>query len=100
MLALAIAAVVTAGCASKPPTIPVVTKPVIVERLIYVRVRSDLTAHDAQVAMPRNDSGRELLRVASERKAQVLQCHAKLDAIAQIEGTTVSPSPAKPASTP
>lgn len=78
----ACAAVLLSACASQAP----IREPIEVERVVYVRVDPGLTAHEG-VASPRNDSGRELLRVARERKRQLQVCYGKLDRISEIEGT-------------
>lgn len=71
---------------------PVVRKPVTIEKRIYVRIDPALTAR-LPIAMPRNDSGAELLRVARDRRAGQEACNARLDHIGQVEGTPVDAAP-------
>lgn len=78
--------VLLTGCASSP----VVRKPVVVERYIYVRVSPALTA-PCPVAMPRNATVAEALRVARARRASLEACNARLREIAEIEGTSIDP---------
>lgn len=73
---------------------PVVHEPVEVIHNVYVRVPAALT-QKCPVAMPRNNSGRELLRVARDRRACVEKLNAQLEAIGKIEGALV-PEGAKP----
>ena len=71
---------------------PVIRKPVTIEKRVYVRVSPDLTAA-CPIAMPRNASGAELLRVARDRRAALEACNAKLRQIGQIEGTPADAAP-------
>ena len=73
---------VLTACASLRPT------PVPVTRLVYVQVPADLTA-TKPIPEPRNDSGRELLRIARQRKADLQVCYADKTAIGSIQGTKV-----------
>lgn len=67
----------------------VVREPVVIERIVYVPVDAALT-RDCPVAEPRNNSGKELLRVARARKAALAACNADKRAIRGIQG---SPKP-------
>lgn len=67
-----------------------VRKPVEVVRYVYVRVDASLTV-PCPIAMPRNDSVGELLRVARERRASLEACNARIKAIRDIEGTPIDP---------
>lgn len=66
----------------------VIREPVTVERVVYVRIAPTLTSPVA-IAEPRDDTGKELLRVARARKAGLHTCNASLAEIAAIEGTPV-----------
>lgn len=84
-IVLALIVLCAGGCAT-PVTI---RQPVTVTRYVYVRVDPSLTA-PCPVAMPRNWSIGELLRVARERRASLEGCaNARLKAISGIEGTPV-----------
>ena len=67
----------------------VVREPVVIERIVYVGVDAALTA-TSPIPEPRNDSGKELLRIARERKRDLQQCYADKRAIRDIQG---SPKP-------
>ena len=71
---------------------PVIREPVTIEKRVYVRVSPALTAA-CPVAMPRNASGAELLRVARDRRAALEACNAKLRQIAEIEGKPANAAP-------
>lgn len=66
----------------------VIREPVTVTRVVYVRIDPALTA-PCMIALPRNDSGKELLRVARARKAVLIDCDARMGKIRAIEGTPV-----------
>lgn len=74
-----------AGCAGRTQ---VIREPVEVIRYVYVRVDPVLTTHSA-IPMPRDNTGRESLRVNRERRKALEQCYGNLDAISGIEGTPV-----------
>lgn len=85
---LAICAGFTSCGAVKPPII--IEKPVVVERTRYVPIDRSLTARKP-IPEPRTDSGREALRVASARKADLAQCYADKASIEAVQGTEVTP---------
>lgn len=72
-------------CACVPKSV-VIREPVTVTRYVYVRVDPSLTVA-CPIAMPRNASVRESLRVNRERRAQLEACNARLAKIRAIEGT-------------
>lgn len=72
-----------AGCATQAP---VIREPVVVERFVYVGIPPALT-RKCPVAKPRDNSGKELLRVARERRKCIETMHGQLDAIGRIQGT-------------
>lgn len=74
-----------AGCAGRAQ---VIREPVEVIRYVYVRVDPSLTSHSA-IPKPRDNTGREALRVNRERRKALEQCYGNLDAISGIEGTPV-----------
>lgn len=91
-IAMGLAWCLLSGCASLRPV--VVHDPVEVTRYVYVPVAKGLTA-PCPIAMPRDDSGSELLRVARERRRSLEGCNADKRAIGRIQGTP-SPSGVKP----
>ena len=66
----------------------VIREPVTVVRVVYVPISPTLTRQHP-VAEPRNDTGKELLRVARARKASLHTCNASLEEIAGLQGTQV-----------
>jgi len=83
--AIVCSAVMLAGCATRPVTI---REPIEVIRYVYVPIDASLTAA-CPIAMPRNDGGSELLRVARERRKALEQCNADKRAIRGVQGTPV-----------
>lgn len=83
--AIAMLGLLLVGCASRPVTI---REPIEVIRYVYIAVDPSLTA-DCPIAMPRNNRGDELLRVARERRKALQQCNADKRAIRGIQGTPV-----------
>jgi len=76
--------ILLAGCASQP------TRPVVVEipgPKVYVAIPETMT-RPCPVAMPRNRSPLEAVRVAVERRKGLEDCNRKLKAIDAIDGTT------------
>jgi hypothetical protein len=67
-----------------------VDRPVEVERTRWVPIDPGLTARKP-IPEPRTDSGREVLRVASERKADLKACYADKASIEAVQGTEVTP---------
>lgn len=88
-IAMLFIAVITA-CMPKPA---VIHEPVTVERVVYVPIDPALT-RVSPVPMPRNDSGRELIRVARDRRDDLVKCYADKAEIARIQGTPLSPEQA------
>ena len=85
-IAMGLASVLLCGCAGSRV---VVHDPVEVIHYVYVPIDKGLTA-PCPVAMPRDDSGSELLRVARERRRSLEGCaNARLQAIGRIQGTPV-----------
>ena len=84
-----LAATITTGCATRQPL--VVEKPVAVDRLVFVPIDPALTA-TKPIPKPRDNSGAELLRVARERKTDLILCYGKLDSIQSVQGTA-APTP-------
>lgn len=91
MALVGLAVLVLAGCQSTQPV--VIERPTVVTRVVYVPIDPALTAH-GDMPEPRSDTGREVLRVAQARKAELSLCYGKLDAIGTVQGT----EPAKAAS--
>lgn len=77
------------GCPFSNPA--VIRQPVEVTRYVYVGIDKALTA-PCPVAMPRNNGGKELLRVSRERRQALEGCaNAQLKAISRVQGTPVEP---------
>ena len=87
---IAMAAVVAVpGCSAKRGPV-VIERPVYVTRTVYVPIPASLTqAHP--IAEPRDDTGREALRVCRARKAELVQCNADMAAIGTVQGTEATP---------
>jgi len=93
-LLILLAPLLLGGCPGTTPTRTVVPKaePVIVTRVVYVPVDGALTA-PLPIA---EGSLAECPRVASERRAALMACNARLDAIRGIEGTEQKPEDRTP----
>jgi hypothetical protein len=80
-------AAMTASLAGCPMDRVVIHDPVPVTHYVYVPVDKALTA-PCPIAMPRNNGGKELLRVSRDRRASLEGCaNARLKAISRIQGT-------------
>lgn len=82
------ALILMSGCASMRPV--TVREPVEVTKIVYVRVSPGLTMQ-CPIALPRNNSGKELLRVARERLKSLQDCNRRMMVISALEGTEVTP---------
>lgn len=81
---------ILAGCQSAPV---IVHEPVTVEHYVFVPIDKALTA-PCPVAMPRDNSVAEVLRVARERRASLEGCaNPKLSAIGALQGSPVKDAP-------
>lgn len=89
VMAIGFAATAMTGCAHRQPL--VVEKPIPVDKLVFVPIDPALTA-TKPIPAPRDNSGAELLRVARERKTDLILCYGKLDAIQSVQGTA-APTP-------
>ena len=94
---LLIAILLSAGCASAPKKLdlPEATKVEHTEtrRDVYVRVDPVLTSHPANIPSGPLD---QVIEVAQARGSALQACYAKLDAIAEIQGTPAKPEGKKP----